>query len=59
MTQPPSMPPRPAWAGTRPPRLADDSPGFLAAIGQGWAARPVPAPVDAAAAKAEIGRAHV
>ncbi|HWS37313.1 MAG TPA: aminopeptidase P family protein [Actinoplanes sp.] len=44
--------PRPAWAGTRPPRLADDSPGFLAAIGQGWATRPVPAPVDAAAAKA-------
>ncbi|SDS90538.1 aminopeptidase P family protein [Actinoplanes derwentensis] len=44
--------PRPAWAGTKPPRLADDSPGFLASIGQGWAARNVPAPVDAAAAKA-------
>ncbi|WP_430783649.1 aminopeptidase P family protein [Actinoplanes sp. G11-F43] len=44
--------PRPAWAGTKPPRLADDSPGFLAAIGQGWATRAVPAPVDAEAAKA-------
>ncbi|WP_306214451.1 aminopeptidase P family protein [Actinoplanes sp. RD1] len=43
---------RPAWAGTKPPRLADDSPGFRALIGQGWAAQDVPAPVDAAAARA-------
>lgn len=38
--------------GTRPPRIADDSPGFLASIGTGWAARDVPAPVDKAAARA-------
>jgi Xaa-Pro aminopeptidase len=49
-----SRPARPAHAGTRPPRLADHSPGFLAGIGQGWAARDVPAPVDAAAAKAAM-----
>ncbi|RSM72210.1 Xaa-Pro aminopeptidase [Actinoplanes sp. ATCC 53533] len=43
---------RPPYAGTRPPKLADDSPGFLARIGHGWAERQVPAPVDDAAAKA-------
>ncbi|MFI6781635.1 aminopeptidase P family protein [Micromonospora sp. NPDC050276] len=43
---------RPAYAGTKPPRLADDSPGFLAQIGHGWAERDVVAPVDAAAARA-------
>jgi Xaa-Pro aminopeptidase len=43
---------RPAYAGTRPPKLAEDSPGFLARIGHGWATRDVPAPVDAAAAAA-------
>ncbi|MEV1118208.1 aminopeptidase P family protein [Actinosynnema sp. NPDC049800] len=42
----------PPHTGTRPPRLADESPGFLAGIGQGWADREVPAPVDAAAARA-------
>jgi Xaa-Pro aminopeptidase len=43
---------RPPFAGTRPPKLAADSPGFLSRIAQGWAEREVPAPVDAAAAKA-------
>ncbi|ACU38543.1 aminopeptidase P family protein [Actinosynnema mirum] len=42
----------PPHAGTKPPRLADDSPGFLSRIGQGWADREVPAPVDEAAARA-------
>ncbi|GAB7042364.1 MULTISPECIES: aminopeptidase P family protein [Catenuloplanes] len=40
------------FTGTRPPRLADVSTGFLAGIGTGWAARAVPAPVDDAAARA-------
>ncbi|GAA2526160.1 aminopeptidase P family protein [Winogradskya humida] len=44
----------PPWAGTKPPWLADDSPGFLARIGQGWAERDVPAPVDPAAARAAV-----
>ncbi|MER5428381.1 aminopeptidase P family protein [Streptomyces sp. NPDC002588] len=42
----------PPYAGTKPPRLADESPGFLARIGQGWAERDVPAPVTPAAARA-------
>ncbi|MFI5937483.1 aminopeptidase P family protein [Actinoplanes sp. NPDC051494] len=40
------------YSGTKPPRLADDSPGFQAFIAQGWADRRVPAPVDPAAARA-------
>mgnify|MGYP004498725991 CR=1 FL=1 len=40
------------YAGTKPPRLADDSPGFLGRIAHGWAARDVPAPVTPAAAQA-------
>jgi Xaa-Pro aminopeptidase len=43
---------RPPYAGTRPPRLADDSPGFLARIGHGWTRPDVPAPVAPAAAMA-------
>ncbi|MDP9830616.1 aminopeptidase P family protein [Kineosporia succinea] len=46
---------RPAWAGTKPPRLSEHSPGFQEWIGQGWESRDVPAPVspEAAAAAAE------
>lgn len=49
----------PPHAGTRPPRLADDSPGFLARIGQGWADREAPAPVAAAARAAAEHRARL
>ncbi|MBT0771557.1 aminopeptidase P N-terminal domain-containing protein [Kineosporia sp. J2-2] len=45
-------PPRPAWAGTRPPRLSEHSPGFQDWIARGWGERDVPAPVNAAAARA-------
>ncbi|WP_033341111.1 aminopeptidase P family protein [Catenuloplanes japonicus] len=45
MTQPP-------YAGTRPPKLGDDSPGFLDGIAKGWGDRTVPAPVAPAAARA-------
>ncbi|MFI5844143.1 aminopeptidase P family protein [Catenuloplanes sp. NPDC051500] len=53
MTQPPrSEGSRPLYAGTRPPRLTEDSPGFLAGIARGWGERTVPAPADPAAAHA-------
>jgi Xaa-Pro aminopeptidase len=45
----PALPP---YARTRPPRLAEQSPGFQAAIARDWEERSVPAPVDAAAARA-------
>ncbi|GLY32658.1 aminopeptidase P family protein [Kineosporia sp. NBRC 101731] len=43
---------RPAWSGTRPPRLVNQSVGFQNWIAQGWGDRDVPAPVDPAAARA-------
>ncbi|GAB6903474.1 aminopeptidase P family protein [Kineosporia succinea] len=43
---------RPVGAGTRPPRLSEQSTGFQSWISQGWEDRPVPAPVNAAAAQA-------
>ncbi|MBT0771538.1 aminopeptidase P family protein [Kineosporia sp. J2-2] len=44
--------PRPPWSGTRPPRLSEQSTGFQDWIARGWGERDVPAPVDAAAARA-------
>ncbi len=45
---------RPAWAGTRPPRLREESPGFQSWISQGWGSREVAAPVDPDAARAAV-----
>ncbi|UNX55111.1 aminopeptidase P family protein [Georgenia sp. TF02-10] len=53
----PPAPPRPRYAGTRPPRLTE-VPAFTRAIAEGWAPTTVPAPVPpgAAAAAAEHRR---